>query len=75
MTLPERAIFQIARMVLATRVSRNLFAVYCMALHLLVFAMLLHIGEPHGPKVVRQNVAGPLPANEPGRLKPDPKFR
>jgi homeobox protein cut-like len=69
MTLPERAVFQVARMVLATRVSRNLFALYCIALHLLVVAMLLHIGEPHGPKLVRQNVAGPLPANRPDPLK------
>jgi homeobox protein cut-like len=73
MTLPERAIFQIARLVLATRVSRNLFAVYCMVLHLLVFAMLLHTGEPHGLKVVRQNVVGPQPAEKP--KAPDPKFR
>jgi homeobox protein cut-like len=70
MTLPERAIFQIARMVLATRISRNLFAMYCVVLHLLVFAMLLHIGEPHGPRVV----AGPLPANSAEKLKAaDPK--
>lgn len=40
MTLPERAIYQITRMVLATRTSRNLFAVYCLALHFLVILML-----------------------------------
>jgi homeobox protein cut-like len=77
MTLPERAIFQIARMVLATRISRNLFAIYCMALHLLVIAMLFHFGEPHGPRVVKPNVAGPLPANDsPDKMKvSNPKFR
>ncbi|RMZ89014.1 hypothetical protein DV736_g3761, partial [Chaetothyriales sp. CBS 134916] len=40
MSPPERTIFSLTRIVLATRLSRNLFAVYCMALHLLVFVML-----------------------------------
>ena len=40
MSLPERIVFSITRMVLANRTSRNLFALYCLALHLLVFAML-----------------------------------
>ncbi|KAK4505810.1 hypothetical protein PRZ48_003775 [Zasmidium cellare] len=45
MSLPERAVFQITRMVLATRTSRNLFALYCLALHLLVFFMLYWMGS------------------------------
>lgn len=45
MSLPERAIFQITRMVLATRTSRNLFAVYCLGLHLLIMAMLYWMGS------------------------------
>ncbi|KAF2084922.1 hypothetical protein K490DRAFT_68338 [Saccharata proteae CBS 121410] len=40
MSLPERIVFQITRTVLATRTSRNLFAAYCLALHILVFLML-----------------------------------
>ena len=36
MSLPERIVFSITRMVLATRTSRNLFAGYCVALHVLV---------------------------------------
>lgn len=44
MSLPERAVFQITRMVLATRTSRNLFALYCLGLHMLVFAMLYWMG-------------------------------
>lgn len=40
MSLPERIIFSITRMVLANRTSRNLFAGYCMALHMLIFVML-----------------------------------
>lgn len=40
MSLPERAVFQFTRMVMATRMSRNLFAAYCLALHILVFIML-----------------------------------
>ena len=40
MSLPERIIFSITRMVLANRTSRNLFAAYCLALHILIFVML-----------------------------------
>lgn len=40
MNMPERMVFSLTRIVLATRTSRNLFAGYCMALHLLVFFML-----------------------------------
>ena len=40
MSLPERTVFSITRMVLANRTSRNLFAAYCMALHVLLFVML-----------------------------------
>ncbi|KAK3651649.1 hypothetical protein LTR56_005457 [Elasticomyces elasticus] len=44
MSLPERAVFQLTRLVLATRTSRNLFAMYCVGLHLLVFIMLFWAG-------------------------------
>jgi homeobox protein cut-like len=44
MSLPERVVFQITRLVLQTRTSRNLFAMYCLALHLLVFTMLYWMG-------------------------------
>lgn len=40
MSFPERIIFSITRIVLANRTSRNLFAGYCFALHILVFVML-----------------------------------
>ncbi|KAI4260135.1 MAG: hypothetical protein L6R42_004197 [Xanthoria sp. 1 TBL-2021] len=40
MSLPERMVFSITRMVLANRTSRNLFAGYCFALHILIFVML-----------------------------------
>jgi homeobox protein cut-like len=40
MSLPERMVFSISRMVLMNRTSRNLFAGYCLALHVLVFVML-----------------------------------
>jgi homeobox protein cut-like len=45
MSLPERIVFQITRMVLATRTSRNLFAAYCLALHLLILVMLYWMGS------------------------------
>lgn len=40
MSLPERFVFSITRMVLANRTSRNLFAFYCISLHVLIFIML-----------------------------------
>lgn len=45
MSLPERIIFSITRMVLANRTSRNLFAGYCLALHILIFVMLYWMGS------------------------------
>lgn len=44
MSLPERIVFSITRMVLATRTSRNIFAAYCVALHMLVFLSLYWAG-------------------------------
>ncbi|KAJ9616671.1 hypothetical protein H2200_000390 [Cladophialophora chaetospira] len=44
MSFPERIIFSVTRMVLATRLSRNLFAGYCLGLHMLVFVMLYWMG-------------------------------
>ncbi|EXJ66242.1 homeobox protein cut-like protein [Cladophialophora psammophila CBS 110553] len=44
MSFPERIIFSLTRVVLATRTSRNLFAGYCVALHVLVFVMLYWMG-------------------------------
>ncbi|PYH97929.1 golgi membrane protein [Aspergillus ellipticus CBS 707.79] len=40
MSLPERIVFSLTRIILANRTSRNLFASYCFAMHILVFAML-----------------------------------
>lgn len=44
MSFPERIVFSLTRIVLATRTSRNLFAAYCLALHMLVFMMLSWMG-------------------------------
>jgi homeobox protein cut-like len=44
MSFPERVVYSVTRMVLASRTSRNLFAVYCVALHLLVFFSLYWLG-------------------------------
>ena len=67
MSLPERIVFSITRMVLATRTSRNLFAGYCVALHLLVFFSLYWLGsmdvEAHGSHLGQAAIAaaaGPL---------------
>ncbi|OAQ68316.1 golgi membrane protein [Pochonia chlamydosporia 170] len=45
MSLPERVVYSITRMVLASRTSRNLFAAYCVALHVLVFFSLYWLGS------------------------------
>ena len=45
MSFPERVVYSVTRMVLASRMSRNLFAVYCLALHVLVFLSLYWLGS------------------------------
>lgn len=40
MSFPERVVFSLTRIILANRTSRNLFAGYCFALHILLFVML-----------------------------------
>ncbi|KAK7425406.1 hypothetical protein QQZ08_008085 [Neonectria magnoliae] len=45
MSLPERVVYSLTRMVLASRTSRNLFAVYCVVLHLLVFVSMFWLGS------------------------------
>lgn len=44
MSVFERMVFRVTRLVLATRTSRNLFAAYCLGLHLMVFLMLYWMG-------------------------------
>ncbi|KAI0909000.1 CASP C terminal-domain-containing protein [Ustulina deusta] len=50
MSLPERVVYTVTRMVLASRTSRNLFAAYCVALHLLVFFSLYWLGTVDAEK-------------------------
>ncbi|KAK9774278.1 putative Protein CASP [Seiridium cardinale] len=61
MSFPERVVYSVTRMVLASRTSRNLFAAYCVALHLLVFLSLYWMGttdaEQHASNL-SQGVAG-----------------
>ena len=44
MSFPERVVYSVTRMVLVSRTSRNLFAAYCVALHVLVFFSLYWLG-------------------------------
>lgn len=61
MSFPERVVYSVTRMVLASRTSRNLFAAYCVALHLIVFFSLYWLGttdvEQHAHNL-GQGVAG-----------------
>ena len=50
MSFPERVVYSITRMVLASRTSRNLFAAYCVALHILVFFSLYWLGTMDAEK-------------------------
>ncbi|KAI1955397.1 hypothetical protein LOZ58_006797 [Ophidiomyces ophidiicola] len=70
MSLPERMIFTITRIVLANRTSRNLFAAYCLALHVLVFVMLysmstIQTGKHHTAALESMVAAGSGPASGP----------
>ena len=58
MSLPERMIFSLTRIVLATRTSRNLFAGYCAGLHLLVFVMLYYMGVAEAKPAVLAGLGG-----------------
>lgn len=78
MSLPERVVFSITRMVLATRTSRNLFAAYCVALHMLVFLALYWLGtvdvESHAgaaAAMVGPVVAGTAGGKDPGEWHPE----
>jgi homeobox protein cut-like len=61
MSFPERVVYSVTRMVLASRTSRNLFAAYCVALHLLVFFSLYWLGttdvEKHASNLGKSAVA------------------
>jgi homeobox protein cut-like len=81
MSFPERIIFSVTRMVLATRLSRNLFAGYCLALHMLVFVMLywmgsadidrsaVHLGEAAAAVGAAGLRTGPVPDGQAGDWK------
>jgi homeobox protein cut-like len=73
MSLPERIVFSITRMVLATRTSRNLFAAYCLALHLLVFMTLYWLGTGDVGVVSAAAAAKPIidGAKDPGKWQQD----
>ena len=67
MSVFERMVFRVTRLVLATRTSRNLFAVYCLALHLLVFLMLYwsataDMHSTMAPVAVAASRGGPIAA-------------
>ncbi|KAJ8126304.1 hypothetical protein O1611_g7333 [Lasiodiplodia mahajangana] len=61
MSLPERVVYSVTRMVLASRTSRNLFAAYCVALHLLVFFSLYWLGTVDADKYA-SNLGGSVAA-------------
>lgn len=61
MSFPERIVYSVTRMVLASRTNRNIFAAYCVALHLLVFFSLYWLGtadfEKHASSLASPAVA------------------
>ncbi|KAF2715615.1 hypothetical protein K504DRAFT_457773 [Pleomassaria siparia CBS 279.74] len=64
MSVFERMVFRVTRLVLQTRMSRNLFAAYCLGLHLMVFWMLWSWAGASAGAVVATvpiNPGGPVP--------------
>ncbi|KAK1594016.1 CASP C terminal-domain-containing protein [Colletotrichum navitas] len=70
MSFPERVVYSVTRMVLASRTSRNLFAAYCVALHLLVFCSLYWLGtvdvEKHASNLGKSTAAAAAAAGAGG---------
>lgn len=58
MSLPERMVYSVTRMVLSSRASRNLFAGYCVALHVLVFLSLYWMGADEKGASLGQSAVG-----------------
>ncbi|KAJ4263162.1 hypothetical protein NW762_006784 [Fusarium torreyae] len=66
MSLPERAVYSLTRTVLASRTSRNLFAAYCVALHLLVFVSLYWLSSSDVQRVTHLESAAAAAAGVAG---------
>ncbi|KAL2162792.1 hypothetical protein VTH06DRAFT_6628 [Thermothelomyces fergusii] len=62
MSPPERLVYAVARVVLASRARRNLFALYCLALHLLVFCSLFWSGAADADRRATVGAPGTGPA-------------
>ncbi|KAJ5247369.1 hypothetical protein N7468_002352 [Penicillium chermesinum] len=58
MNLPERIVFSLTRIIMANRTSRNLFAGYCFALHILLFVMLYMMSTTEIEKHSAMSVVG-----------------
>jgi homeobox protein cut-like len=69
MSLPERVVYSITRMVLASRTSRNLFAAYCVALHVVVFFSLYWLGSADFEKHATSLGASAAAAGGAGSMK------
>ncbi|KAJ5738713.1 hypothetical protein N7493_001868 [Penicillium malachiteum] len=67
MSLPERIVFSLTRIIMANRTSRNLFAGYCFALHILLFVVLYMMStfemEKHSAMSAVGNAAAAAYAN------------
>ncbi|KAL4876311.1 CASP C terminal-domain-containing protein [Aspergillus karnatakaensis] len=76
MSLPERVVFSLTRIILANRTSRNLFAGYCFALHFLLFMMLYMMStmeiEKHSTATLSATVGSAMNAGSAsGQLQDD----
>lgn len=65
LSLPERMVYSVTRMVLSSRTSRNLFAGYCVALHVLVFLSLYWMGADEKGASLGQSAVGAGPGPGP----------
>jgi homeobox protein cut-like len=68
MNVAERAVFQVTKLVLATRTSRNLFAGYCLGLHVLLMVVLYNMGGYDGVHALHEAGIGGVGAVSPEEL-------
>lgn len=66
MTLPEKAIWRIMKLVLATRLTRNLFVIYCLGLHILLLTMWFGHGDIVAGPSIQGGPASVLRGSPPG---------
>lgn len=72
MSLPERVVFTVTRIVLTNRMSRNIFAFYLLVLHILIFLMLFWMHSVDSKQISNLGAATGSAALVGGAAHPNP---